>query len=99
IRTEKSGKRSRRSRRRDRTTSCQWLSVIGCRLSRDNGQPTTDNHCYSPAMPKRVALLLLLALAALPATAARHGAKAAPAEVQAVTVDTHADTPSEFLKE
>ena len=48
-------------------------------------------------MQKRIAFILLLAVA-IPLHAARHAAKATPAP-PAVTVDTHADTPSEFLKE
>jgi membrane dipeptidase len=50
-------------------------------------------------MQKRIALLLLLA-AALPLSAARarHAAKT-PVAPPAITADTHADTPTEFLKE
>jgi membrane dipeptidase len=47
-------------------------------------------------MQKRIALLLLLALT-LPLHAARKAKAPAPA-TQAVTVDGHADTPTEFLK-
>lgn len=49
-------------------------------------------------MQKRIALILLLVVT-LPATAARHRTKAAPPAPPAVTIDTHVDTPSEFLKE
>jgi membrane dipeptidase len=51
-------------------------------------------------MQKRVALILLLATAlTFPASAARRRARAAAAAPPAITVDTHADTPTEFLKE
>jgi membrane dipeptidase len=50
-------------------------------------------------MQKRIALSVLLAIAlTLPASAARHKAKAAPPAPTAVSVDGHEDTPSEFLK-
>lgn len=51
-------------------------------------------------MQKRIALFLLLAVAlTFPAGAARHRGKATPPAPPAITVDTHADTPTEFLKE
>jgi membrane dipeptidase len=51
-------------------------------------------------MQKRLAVVLLLAtVLTFPASAARHRAKAAPAAAPGITVDTHADTPTEFLKE
>ena len=50
-------------------------------------------------MQKRIAPLLLALAVAFPAGAARHKAKAASPAPPAITVDTHADTPSEFLKE
>lgn len=46
-------------------------------------------------MPKRIALALLLL--ALPLYAAKKPAAAKPEPPRAITVDTHADTPSEFL--
>jgi membrane dipeptidase len=48
-------------------------------------------------MKRRAALALLLLAAALPSAAAARRAPAKPAAPPPITVDTHADTPSEFL--
>jgi hypothetical protein len=53
---------------------------------------------YSGAMLKRIALLLFTASLVLPAHAARKPRSATPPAPPAVTVDTHADTPSEYMK-
>ncbi|HEY2093459.1 MAG TPA: dipeptidase [Thermoanaerobaculia bacterium] len=50
-------------------------------------------------MQKRIALFFLALSLTLPSFAARHKAKAAAPAPPAVTVDTHADTPTEYLKE
>jgi membrane dipeptidase len=52
-------------------------------------------------MQKRIALLLFVALTDLPLSAARtrHATTKQPAPPPTVTVDTHADTPTEFLKQ